>query len=103
MLLAESVIAMVYFQDWGSSAMSSEISADSQHYLEQAVARGIYRDHAEAIDQAISLLRQRDQLRSDVQAGIDQADRGELLDAAGVFERLEHRAREIEAQARSPE
>lgn len=80
--------------------MSIEISAENEHYIRQAVERGIYRDRADAIDKAVELLRRRDQLISDVRSGIEQADRGELLDAEVVFRRLEERARQIEANAR---
>jgi Arc/MetJ-type ribon-helix-helix transcriptional regulator len=76
------------------------ISAENERYLQQLVERGVYRDRAEAIDEAVELLKRRDQLRSDVRAGIEQADRGELLDADEVFRRLEARARQIEARAR---
>jgi predicted transcriptional regulator len=81
--------------------MSTEFSADSERYLEQVVAGGIYRDRAQAIDEAVALLKRRDQLRNDVRAGIEQADRGELLDAESVFTRLLERAKQIESQARA--
>jgi Arc/MetJ-type ribon-helix-helix transcriptional regulator len=77
------------------------ISAENERYLQQLVERGVYRDLAEAIDDAVELLKKRDQLRSDVRAGIEQADRGELLDADLVLQRLEARAREIVDSARA--
>jgi antitoxin ParD1/3/4 len=81
--------------------MSTEISADNERYLQQLVERGIYRDRAAAIDEALALLKRRDQLRGDVRAGIEQADRGELLDAESVFQRLLARAAQIESSARA--
>jgi predicted transcriptional regulator len=81
--------------------MSNELSSDNESYLHHVVARGLYRDRAEAIDQAVSLLKRRDELRSDVLAGIEQADRGELLDGEQVFERLRERAEQIELAARA--
>ena len=81
--------------------MSTEISADNERYLEQAIAGGVYRDRAQAIDEALVLLKRRDQLRSDVRAGMEQADCGMLLEADAVFERLLDRARQIEAEARA--
>jgi predicted transcriptional regulator len=81
--------------------MSTEFSADNERYLAQAIAGGIYRDRASAIDEALALLKRRDQLRSDVHAGIEQADQGQLLDADAVFQRLLERARQIEARART--
>jgi predicted transcriptional regulator len=81
--------------------VSIEFSADNERYLEQAIAGGVYRDRAQALDEALVLLKRRDQLRSDVRAGIEQADRGMLLEADAVFDRLLDRARQIEAKARS--
>ncbi len=81
--------------------MAAEISPDNQQYLKQVVQNGTYRDQREALDQAIELLRRRDQLRGDIQAGIDQADRSELIPADIVFDRLVQRAEEIERRARA--
>jgi Arc/MetJ-type ribon-helix-helix transcriptional regulator len=81
--------------------MSTEYSAESERYLRQLVERGVYHDRAAAIDEAVALLKRRDQLRADVCLGIEQADRGELNDSEGVFQLLEERARQIEAQART--
>ena len=81
--------------------MTTEISADSERYLQQVVARGIYRDRTAAIDEAVELLKRRDRLRTDVRAGIEQAERGELLDAESVFQRLLARAHQIESSARA--
>ena len=83
------------------AAMSAEISAENERYLQEVVDRGVYRDRAAAMDEAVELLKRRDQLRSDVRSGIAQADRGDLLPAEAVFERLLARARQIEAQARA--
>ncbi len=80
--------------------MSTGMSADNERYLQELIERGVFHDRAAAVDAAIALLRQRDQIRSDVQAGIEQADRGEVLDAESVFRRLLARAQQIEASAR---
>ncbi len=80
--------------------MNTELSSQHERYLEQAVANGTYPDRAAAIDEAIALLMQRDQLRGDVQAGFEQANRGKLLDSESVFARLLERARQIEDRAR---
>ena len=80
--------------------MISRLSADNEEYLNRVVKDGAYQDQREALDEAVALLRKRDQLRADVRAGIRQADRGELVPAEAVFERLEERARLIERKAR---
>ncbi len=81
--------------------MATEISPENQQYLKQVVQNGTYRDQREALDQAVELLKRRDQLRGDIQAGIDEADRGELIPAEMVYDRLEQRAEEIERRARA--
>ena len=83
--------------------MTQDLSPDNARYLDDAVREGIYQDVGQALDQAVDLLRQRDQLRADVQAGIAQADDGQLLDADEVFDRLEAKATNIESCARTDE
>ena len=83
--------------------MSNEISPDKARYIDDAVRDGHYEDVRQALDEAVDLLRQRDQLRADVRAGISQANNGQLLDADEVFDRLEAKAAQIEASARSKE
>ncbi len=80
--------------------MASGISPENQQYLEQAVANGTYPSEALALDKAVELLRKRDQLRAEVNVGKAEAERGELLPEEEVFDRLEKRARQIEANAR---
>jgi predicted transcriptional regulator len=77
-----------------------EISPENLQYLERSVIQGVYPTTAAALDEAVRLLRRRDEVRAQLQAGIDQADRGELLEADEVFERLRRRAADIETQAR---
>lgn len=79
--------------------MTNHISPESAEYLSEAVRSGTYQNETQALDEAVSLLKQRDQLRADVQAGREQADRGELIPADEVFERLAARARQIEEAA----
>ncbi len=81
----------------------ADISNDNAQYLDAAVRRGDYNDQTEALNEAVGLLKRRDQLRADVQAGTDQADNGELLPAHEVFDRLEKRARQIEEDAQNNE
>jgi antitoxin ParD1/3/4 len=81
--------------------MASDLSPENAQYIQAAIESGVYRDERQALDEAVALLKTRDALRSDVNAGIAQADQGQLLPAEVVFERLEKRAREIESFARS--
>jgi Arc/MetJ-type ribon-helix-helix transcriptional regulator len=80
--------------------MTNNISRENARYLQDAVQSGVYPSEETALNEAISLLKKRDQLRADVRTSIEQADRGELLPADQVFARLEERARQIESAAR---
>ena len=57
--------------------MSSHLSPENEQFLEHAVAVGMYHDRSEALDQAVELLRRREQLVRDVNDGIEQLERGE--------------------------
>ena len=81
--------------------MANDLSPENAQYLQAAIESGIYRDERQALDEAVALLKTRDALRSDVNAGIAQADQGHVVPAEAVFERLEKRAREMESFARS--
>jgi antitoxin ParD1/3/4 len=80
--------------------MSIEISPENSRYLAELVSRGAFANESQALDEAVVLLRKREALRADVQLGIDQADRGELIPGDEVFSRLEKRAERIEEAAR---
>ncbi len=57
--------------------MSTDISPENQQYLEETVARGTFPSKARALDAAIELLKRREQLIRDVNAGIEELERGE--------------------------
>lgn len=52
--------------------MAASISPDNERFLEQAVADGRFADRGEALDEAIRLLRRREELGRAVEAGVDQ-------------------------------
>ena len=57
--------------------MSSDISPESEQFIQDVVAVGAYESRGEALDQAVQLLRRREQLLKDVNSGIEQLERGE--------------------------
>jgi antitoxin ParD1/3/4 len=69
--------------------------------IRELVESGRYGSAAEVVLDALSLLRdqellrkaQQDWLRAEIQKGIDSADRGELVPADEVFDRLEAKYR----------
>jgi antitoxin ParD1/3/4 len=79
--------------------MSTGITPENEQFVVEIVQAGTYKSRDAVIDDAITLLRQREDVRRKVNAGIEQAERGELLDGDMVFDRLEDRARKIVASA----
>lgn len=60
--------------------MSIVLSAEWEAFLRDRVRAGAYPTVQEAVEDALRLLKARDELRQEVQVGIDEADRGELVD-----------------------
>jgi len=68
--------------------MQIDLPTDQQTLIENLVASGRYSTVQDAISEAIHLLVAQEELREKIQTGIDQANRGELLDHETVFVRL---------------
>lgn len=78
--------------------MSSDISTDSEAYIADAIARGVYRNRADVIDAGLAMLRRHESLLAWIDEGRRQLDEGEYveLDDDGLkelMERLKERAR----------
>jgi hypothetical protein len=65
-----------------------DLSPENRSYLDAAVAAGAYPNALSALDEAVLLLRRRDETRRKLQAAVEQADRGELISALEVFAQL---------------
>ncbi len=83
------------------------LNAGQQKLIERMVAAGLYKSADEAIDAAISLLDEHSRkpaaLREDVQAGLDQLERGEHTGYTGeslheLFDGVKRRGRERRSQ-----
>jgi len=57
--------------------MSADLSPGSEQYLAEVVRRGVFTSREQALERAVELLRQREQLIRDVNEGIEAIDRGE--------------------------
>lgn len=57
--------------------MSIGLTPQQQTLVDALAASGRYAGEHQVLDEALELLRQRDDLRERLQAGIDQLDRGE--------------------------
>lgn len=79
--------------------MDVDIPPDLGQFVEQLIADGVVASQSEALVEGLRLLRTREQLRRDVNAAVEQLDRGEGVDAEEVFERLERRIAKMERDA----
>ena len=59
--------------------MANDISPENARYIADAVKNGIYKDEAQALDEAVGLLRTRDQLRAEILNGSVLARHDDLL------------------------
>jgi antitoxin ParD1/3/4 len=72
------------------------IPADLGQFVQRLIADGVVASENEAVAEGLRLLQCREQLRRDVNAGIEQLERGEGIDGEEVFDRLQQRIDEIE-------
>jgi Arc/MetJ-type ribon-helix-helix transcriptional regulator len=78
--------------------MNADITPENEHFLEHAVAVGMFHDRGEAINTAIALLKHRAELIRDVNAGIEQLEQGysEPADVEEIMSAIDVR---LEAQS----
>jgi antitoxin ParD1/3/4 len=81
-------------------AMNIELPPDQQAFLAGLVATGQFDSVGEAVREGVGLLISREDLKRQVQVGIDQADRGELIDHETVFRNLRALASAADQAAR---
>jgi putative addiction module CopG family antidote len=72
--------------------MTVAIPPEYEGFVESVVTSGTYHDPAEVVGEALRLLKRREELRRDVNAGIDQLEQGRGIEGEVVFERLAKKA-----------
>lgn len=77
--------------------MDIQLPQEQRAIVEGLVAAGRFSSVEEAISEGIRLLASNEKLRREVQVGIQQADRGELIDHDTVFGQLKALAKEAKA------
>ncbi len=80
--------------------MNIELPSDQQAFLAGLVAAGRFGSVGEAIRESVDMLISREGLRQHIQVGIDQADRGEVIDHDTVFRHLRTLATAADESAR---
>jgi len=78
--------------------MNVPIPAEFQEFVDDVIRSGNFHSEAEVVSEALRLLRKREQLRREVNAGIEQLDEGEGIEGDEVFERLERKTEDITRQ-----
>jgi antitoxin ParD1/3/4 len=78
--------------------MNIQLPAEASQFIEGLVASGQYATVNEAVADGIRLLMCRQQLRVEIQQGIDELDAGEGIEGAQVFQELRARAEKLRQQ-----
>lgn len=88
--------------------MNVSLTAELETFVQKRVESGRYQTASEVVREALRLLEEKElvksvrleKLRADVQAGIDELDRGEGIEAEELFADLEKRQLEFETKVR---
>lgn len=87
--------------------MSTDLSPQNERFIEHAVARGVYHDRSQALDDAVELLRRRQELLDHIDEGTRQLRAGEGIELHGddelrsLFQRIHAEGMERYKQAKS--
>ena len=76
--------------------MNVQIPADYNPAVQKLITEGRYRDEGEIVAEGIKLIIMREQLARDVQAGLDDLDAGNRIDAEEVYAKARKRIKDIE-------
>ncbi len=82
--------------------MNVSVGKDFENYVQQKIATGDYASASEVVRAGLRLLKERERLleakllalRGDIELGIQEAERGELVDGEAVLEELRNALRE---------
>ncbi len=78
--------------------MSTDIPSDYGNQVQQLIALGKFQDEQAVVNEGIRLVIARETLHADIQAGIDELDLGEGIDADEVYAEARRRIKAIEKQ-----
>jgi antitoxin ParD1/3/4 len=76
--------------------MNVTLTPDEEQFIKQTIERGRFNSPGEIVRAAFRLLKEQEavyqirleELRKEIQIGLDQAERGELIEGEEVFKRL---------------
>lgn len=81
--------------------MNVSLTPELEQFVQSKVESGMYYSASEVIREGLRMLQEREmlkqiqieELRKEIQKGIEQADRGELVDGEAVFEKIRAKSR----------
>ena len=87
------------------TSMNVSLTPELERFVQSRVASGVFQTASEVVREGLRLLEEREQaraaalaeLRARIRRGIEQADRGELLERDAVFEEI----RQLSARRRA--
>ena len=78
--------------------MSVEIPSDYSPVVQRLIAEGRFRDEEEVVAEGLRLIVMREKLHEDVQAGLDDLDAGNRVEASQVYAEARRRIKAVEDQ-----
>jgi antitoxin ParD1/3/4 len=75
--------------------MSLEVTPEIEEMVQDILGAGHYESESQVINEALNLLKKRDQLRTDIRQGLSEIERGEGVEGDEVFRELEEKAAQL--------
>lgn len=72
----------------GNQQVNVHLPPEQQTFIDELVSSGTFSTKDEAISEGVRLLISQEELKNEIDIGIEQADRGELIDHDTVFQQL---------------
>ena len=73
--------------------MNVQLSPDAIQFVEELVASGQFESAEAAVAAGVRLLKSQQQLRAEIQKGVEELDAGQGIDGDVVFSKLRERAK----------
>lgn len=82
--------------------MNLEVTPEIEEMVQTIFRSGQYESEAEVLQEALDLLKKRDQLRLDIKQGLSELERGEGIEGHEVFRELEEKAAQLATSDHKP-
>jgi len=79
--------------------MSVEIPSDYSPVVQRLIAEGRFRNEEEVVAEGLRLIVLREELDTDIQAGLDDLDAGNRVEASQVYAEARRRIKAVEDRA----